>query len=635
MADFAPNPGSRSGHGKNNRQNPATGAGATTLHALTDVNVTEGSGIDTQLLSWNQATSKWVATAPEVTITQQTGSYQFVLTDANTWVRANKASPLTFTIPANATVAFVIGTTIIMDQMGAGALTVAAGAGVTLENAAASATTTTQYSMVSITKVDTDTWVLGGTEGLALSGLSDVNVTEATAINGYSLVWNQATLKWIAAGAWENLADGAGIDCGRIQDAASMIDDWGTLTDGTPVAVIDLGGLDDPNGLVACVRPSAELANGASLDCGMISEKVTAWDDWGAIKLYEPMTFADLGNFGVSTTPFTALSGAGVFMRGRLGGLIMSNDPTTPSTVIDIAAGCSCDDQQTFLMASSAFTKTTGLWASGSGHGGLDVGTVASNLWYHVFQIIRPDTLQVDFLLSLSCDLVMPGVTGLGLPCVFTTPTVHGLQAGQKVVLSNLGLSANGTGVSVATTYYVSALGLTTFELSLTQGGAAINLSVGSLTCTITSSPNLPANYTNYRRIGSFRTDGSLNILAFTQWYDEFIFAVPILDLNTAVLGTTAVLTQVSVPRGVVVKAHMRGFASNSTVGANVTFSSPAETSAAGSTDSTFKVQVSAQAVIGHVDVQTDIAGEVRTIATLASTTVMIYTYGWTDPRGQ
>ena len=38
--------------------------GATTLNTLTDVNVIEGGGIDTFYLSWNQSTTKWIASSP-------------------------------------------------------------------------------------------------------------------------------------------------------------------------------------------------------------------------------------------------------------------------------------------------------------------------------------------------------------------------------------------------------------------------------------------------------------------------------------------------------------------------------------------------------------------------------------------
>ena len=52
-----------------------SGGGATTLSALTDVNVTEGSGINGYSLTWNNATSKWVAT----NIVAGTGSLSAIL----------------------------------------------------------------------------------------------------------------------------------------------------------------------------------------------------------------------------------------------------------------------------------------------------------------------------------------------------------------------------------------------------------------------------------------------------------------------------------------------------------------------------------------------------------------------------
>lgn len=50
----------------------------------------------------------------------------------------------------------------------------------------------------------------------------------------------------------------------------------------------------------------------------------------------------------------------------------------------------------------SAYTKTTGAWAVGSGNGSLDTGTIANNTWYHVWLIQRPDTGVVDVLVSTS-----------------------------------------------------------------------------------------------------------------------------------------------------------------------------------------------------------------------------------------
>lgn len=89
---------------------------------------------------------------------------------------------------------------------------------------------------------------------------------------------------------------------------------------------------------------------------------------------------------------------------GHLFGLTLSNDGTSPNTVIDIAAGSCRDTSDTDNMVLAAFTKSTGGWASGTGHGGLDTGAVAASTWYHVYVIKQPGGLAgaTDALISTS-----------------------------------------------------------------------------------------------------------------------------------------------------------------------------------------------------------------------------------------
>jgi hypothetical protein len=65
----------------------------------------------------------------------------------------------------------------------------------------------------------------------------------------------------------------------------------------------------------------------------------------------------------------------------------------------------------------------------------------------------------------------------LASPAVFSY-TAHGLTAGDKVVFSTTG--ALPTGLTAGTTYFVLAAGLTAnaFEVSLSDGGSAVNTSV-------------------------------------------------------------------------------------------------------------------------------------------------------------
>jgi hypothetical protein len=92
----------------------------------------------------------------------QTGTtYTLVLSDAGKCVTMNNASANTLTIPPNSSVAFSVGTKIMITQLGAGATTISAGSGVTLNApASAAANINEQYGSRVIRKMATDTWVL-------------------------------------------------------------------------------------------------------------------------------------------------------------------------------------------------------------------------------------------------------------------------------------------------------------------------------------------------------------------------------------------------------------------------------------------------------------------------------------------
>lgn len=92
---------------------------------------------------------------------------------------------------------------------------------------------------------------------------------------------------------------------------------------------------------------------------------------------------------------------------GALSGLTLSNDATTPTTVLDIAAGGACSDDGTSMMVlTGPFIKNcNAAWGPGSGssssNGALDSGSaLGATTWYHVYLIQNPATLAVDILLS-------------------------------------------------------------------------------------------------------------------------------------------------------------------------------------------------------------------------------------------
>ncbi len=96
------------------------------------------------------------------TLNDQTGTtYAPVLTDAGKLVTLSNASAITVTIPANASVAFPVGTIIAFLQKGAGQVTFAITSD-TLNNPGLTNKTRTQWSRVTLEKISSTVWVISG-----------------------------------------------------------------------------------------------------------------------------------------------------------------------------------------------------------------------------------------------------------------------------------------------------------------------------------------------------------------------------------------------------------------------------------------------------------------------------------------
>ena len=99
--------------------------------------------------------------------TAQTADYTAVLNDQyQTLTPMNKATAIAFKIPTNASVAFPIGTSLTVLNIGAGAVTISAvtsGTTTVLSaGAVAASPTLAQYKTAVAIKVSTDTWYVVG-----------------------------------------------------------------------------------------------------------------------------------------------------------------------------------------------------------------------------------------------------------------------------------------------------------------------------------------------------------------------------------------------------------------------------------------------------------------------------------------
>lgn len=126
------------------------------------------SGANSNITSLAGLTTMLTLVDLKRTINAQTGTtYTFVLTDGsqtggNPMVTFANASPITVTVPANASVAFPVGTQIDCIQDGAGKVTFAAAGGVTINSDSSYLSIANRYRPVSLIKEATNVWYLVG-----------------------------------------------------------------------------------------------------------------------------------------------------------------------------------------------------------------------------------------------------------------------------------------------------------------------------------------------------------------------------------------------------------------------------------------------------------------------------------------
>lgn len=241
-------------------------------------------------------------------------------------------------------------------------------------------------------------------------------------------------------------------------------------------------------------------------------------------------------------------------------------------------------------------------------------------------------------------DLFVKGgagvISGLGMSNSAGTPNTQiDVAAGICMASDNAGTISPAAGtINFATT---GANGLDSgslanntwyhcFAIGKTDGTAAFFASTSL-------SPTLPTGYTLKRRIGSVKTNGSAQLVAFKQYGNRFYWVAPVSDYSTTPSDTAAYMT-LTVPTGLNIRPLTRGSYRYTGATNNVTFWSPAvdDTAAvasngcadafiigAGNDFSTFKIEA-----------VTDTSARVRYKGSAAAGTLAVVTTGWVDPLG-
>lgn len=129
-----------------------------------------------------------------------------------------------------------------------------------------------------------------------------------------------------------------------------------------------------------------------------------------------PTAASTINNVAIGAT--TPLNGTFLTLKGALRGFIAGCEMSAAGGGVTLTLGtCSSSDSTNtiYMDVASSYTKTTASWTLGSAGGMLDTGATggAASTWYHVYEIIRPDTGVTDYTMSLNA-------TTPGLPANYT-----------------------------------------------------------------------------------------------------------------------------------------------------------------------------------------------------------------------
>ena len=220
-----------------------------------------------------------------------------------------------------------------------------------------------------------------------------------------------------------------------------------------------LSGLAAVEAINAALDTLNTLASGASGPS--TPEAGQIWHDSAnnllKIRSLDNTTWITLGALNESTYQFSAATKA----APNLYGLTLSNDTSSPNSVIDIAVGGAYDNTAAVYMRLSTALKknVTAAWAAGAGNGSLDTGTVTASTSYHVHLIENPTSGATDILTSRSyTNPVLPsGFTyfvPIGAVIINASTGVTAfIQEGDRFLYANTLTDINGASFSGSSAY--------------------------------------------------------------------------------------------------------------------------------------------------------------------------------------
>lgn len=298
------------------------------------------------------------------------------------------------------------------------------------------------------------------------------------------------------------------------------------------------------------------------------------------------------------------------------GGIRLAEDTDNGTNYIELQAPASIASNFTLKLPSADGSTGQALTTDGSGNLSFSTNNLPNN--YITGMIMSNDTdTDHDIQIGTGDCKDSTNATDISLTSVITKQIDATWAAGDDAG----GLPA-AVSLSADTWYHV-------FVIKDTDTGtvdAGFDTSVSATNLLSASS------YESYRRVGSVLTDGSANILGFTQVDDEILWDAQQYDYNGNAT-TTATNQEISTPPDVKCLANLIVRINNSANNYHIAVYSNDKTDEAAATSPTGR-QDTAVGQYDQLFVMTDTSSQIRHVAE-GTSTIGIFTWGYKDFRGR
>lgn len=322
---------------------------------------------------------------------------------------------------------------------------------------------------------------------------------------------------------------------------------YGTLVANVDGATLDFVGLTAPTtvllgGSKAIAASGSQFLTGLGTD-GVYTRAQPAFTDLSGVAAAAQIPVATTSaNGGVKVDGSTIVISGGVISAPGSGGGTVGNCTTADALAYYAATGTttSClpgvGTSGQVLTSNGAGVAPTFQAATGGG---------TLNLNYIGGCVLSNDGGTPNSILDIAACQVTDSTNAEYIPTLaaFTKSTAGAFATGT-------GSNGMGGGLTIAnsTWYHI-------FAIDCSTGGAHGDIYFD----TSVTAANIPACATKFRRLGSFKTNGSAQILAFKQRYDIFIWGTPNeAATNQTYTTTPTTLTLTGNPPGVVTEAHLQ-----------------------------------------------------------------------------